>query len=233
MINICEFEQSFKKELETLDKIKEELKLIEYDEDDNNIEDNFSRLFYKNISKDAVTYSIGATKLVLLKEEDPNYVLKIPLHGTNLTSFFEGANDLYEDYASDWDYCENEAIKYINIEDDTIKDFFAETIWIKNLSDDMIIYAQEKAEYLTKDSFSLTKKDREEVNRVTLSHEWTQLPSAWIINAIRYYGFEKVEKLFTFFDEHPEYSKDLHNGNVGIAIKDKRPVIFDYSGYRE
>ena len=50
MINICEFEQSFKKELEILDEIKEELKLVEYDEDDNNIEDNFSRLFYKNIS---------------------------------------------------------------------------------------------------------------------------------------------------------------------------------------
>ena len=30
MINICEFEQSFKKELEILDEIKEELKLVEY-----------------------------------------------------------------------------------------------------------------------------------------------------------------------------------------------------------
>ena len=31
MINICEFEKKKKKELETLDKIKEELKLVEYD----------------------------------------------------------------------------------------------------------------------------------------------------------------------------------------------------------
>lgn len=232
MININKFKWSFKKELEILDEIKEDLELVEYDEDDNSIESNFSRLFYKNISEDVTAYNTGATKLVLIKKEDPNYVLKIPFHGYNPTDRFKRADDINKGTNS-WDYCENEAIKYKDLKDDAIKEFFAETIWIEDLSDDMIIYAQEKAEPYSRGNSMFSDEDFEEAQHLTSSHEWTRLPSTWVILAIRYYGFEKVEKLFTFFDEHPEYSGDLHGGNVGIAVKDKRPVIFDYSGYRD
>jgi len=231
MVSVNKFKWSFKKELEILDEIKEELELVTYDEDDNTIESNFSRLFYRNISEDVTTYNTGATKLVLIKEEDPNYVLKIPLHGYNPTSPFKRADDI--NAGTSWDYCENEAIKYKDIKDDAIKEFFAETIWVEDLSDDMIIYAQEKAEPFSRDNSAFTDEDHEKASRIISSHTGTRLSSTWVILAIRYYGFEKVEKLFTFFDENPEYSGDLHGGNVGIAVKDKRPVIFDYSGYRD
>ncbi len=186
-----------------------------------------------------IKLGIGASKMVLIPD-DSAYVLKVPFNGSwswidrdddeedEVFDTFEGAeND--ENY---WNYCEVELNRYNLAVEEGVSEFFATTKFFGYTKgkNSFPIYIQEKInpfKYIDSKTYS-----REEINytrnKFSSLDLYYDFDTIWVIDAIRYYGFEKVIKLFMFIEKND--ISDLHIGNYGYA-PNGRPAILDFSNF--
>lgn len=187
----------------------------------------------------------GITKAVIIIPNS-EYVVKIPFNGyfdctseyneetkeyeegERYFTHFENANDLGEDYAECWDYCENERIKYNNAVDAGFGEFFPETRYYRE-KDGFPVYLQEKCK--TYSFHSCTPSEEATEKSRSNKKLRCQADSRWVAAAVDYYGEERVEKFITYLNEN-NLGYDLHDGNLGFGKKGN-PIILDFSGYRE
>ena len=186
----------------------------------------------------------GVSKCVIVIPES-EYVIKIPFNGywetdeywdeedeewykSDSEEFipFCGANyDINCEDASDWDYCENELIKYENAVDAGMEEFFAK-ITFYDYVNNYPIYLQEKVKEYSWNNYVYS----EEAEKTYNSNKELQfrLPRQWAILAIDWYGEERYKEFLQYIKDND--INDLHSGNVGFAANG-RPVILDYAGW--
>lgn len=186
----------------------------------------------------------GVTKFVIL-HKNADEVIKIPFNGkfenyygeegeydTPETEFihFECANDLCTG-AANWDYCENELIKYEDAVDAGFGEFFAATRF--DIVNDKIVYLQETCEAFCDSDYSVAETSEAAKKSYHDNEDRfdTYINSQWMIQAIEYYGVEKVVDFLRYIRQH-DMASDLHMGNIGYTRTGK-PVLIDWAGYRE
>lgn len=187
-------------------------------------------------------YAAGGVSKVALVSEELTYVLKVPFAGR----FYESWNKETESYDEIWedfqyapycndgsDYCLSEVEIYQKAIEYGVECMFAKTEVFNTLECGLPVYIQErvilidnsKARNFTPTEDSLTKAKKNFCCEPCYA-EWKAI-------AIDLYGEEFLNKFFDFInDVCPECSEDLHCGNYGFT-PDGRPVILDYSGWRD
>lgn len=194
---------------------------------DDSMIDNFAvYLFNKNLS---FSYDFGTTKAVIIPKEK-DYVIKIPFQGyydcRDRFHFFERAEDLN----NSWDYCKVEMDRYKKISNSSLKNCFAETIFLGYVNN-YPIYIQERC--LPFNNTNRKTKDERKTMQSYLEDRasWqTSLNPDWCIDFMRYYGKKHFE-YFIVFIERFNWGDDLSWDNVGY--KAGRPIVIDFAGYRE
>lgn len=190
--------------------------------DDTRVDELTLYLFEKGY---VFNYDFGATKLAILPR-NKDYVIKIPFQGCYEGNFcnFIGASSECE-----WDYCNVEVERYEDIYSTPFKDCFAETIFI-GYANDYPIYLQEKCIPFN-NSYNKTKEKRKIMD--SFLHKvncYYDLNTDWCIDLLRYYGPKKFKEFLALIKKL-KWDDDLTYDNVGY--KNGRPVIIDFSGFRE
>lgn len=187
-----------------------------------------------------IKLGVGASKMALIPD-DSTYVLKIPFNGSwswiedededneiEVFDIFEGAEN-NEDY---WNYCEVELNRYNLAVEEEVSEFFATTKFFGYTKgkNSFPVYIQEKInpfKYTEGKTYS-REEIRNTYNKFSSLGLYYDFDTVWVLDAIKYYGFEKVIKLFMFIEKND--IADLHIGNYGYAL-DGRPVILDFSNF--
>lgn len=142
---------------------------------------------------------------------------------------FEYANDLGIEDACNWDYCENELIKYENAVDAGFEEFFAETkFW--GYKNNRPIYLQEKVVAYNEDRTTHTPSDRARNSYDNNCDFHFDANETWVCCAIDWYGEDRVLDFITYCEDN-DLADDLHDGNIGFAA-DGRPILLDWAGWR-
>ena len=195
---------------------EEEVYLGEYSEDNCAERESSDKSFYKWYS------AAGVSKCAIIPEEG-EYVIKFDL-------------DVYEgDYELSSNYADDEADISIRAKASGLGDIFVETKYWGTLHGKNI-YLQKKVTFDYEKKSEASKASNKFIDEVIdtseeLSRKYHQaeMVSALGVALYNYYGEEKFEEILDFLRENR--INDLHNGNWGYI--ENRPVIFDYSGFRE
>lgn len=182
----------------------------------------------------------GVSKVALVAEE-LTHVLKVPFIGRFYESWNEETkkyDEIWEDfqyapYSDDGnDYCFSEVEIYQMAVEHGVECMFAKTELFGTLNCGLPVYIQErvipigssKASSFTPTEDSLTKAKK---------YSCEPCYTDWKAIVIDLYGEEFLNKFFDFINNIcPECGEDLHCQNYGFTA-DGRPVILDYSGWRD
>lgn len=202
--------------------------------------------FAAQFNDGSIQFANGVSKCALVID-DEDEVLKIPFKGRyyededvddetgevlseGYFEEFEYADDI--EGISDWNYCENELVKYNRAVKAGFGEFFAATRFVDTIQD-IPIYAQEKCEAVSwggKSKTDIPDKSKT-VYDSNIEYDYDRLSEYWVCAAIDWYGAEKVLDFIHYLSDNHIY--DLHNGNVGFSTIDSRPVLIDWAGWRE
>lgn len=195
-----------------------------------NFEDRL--IFQKDLCYDVRN---GISKACILLDDVP-YVLKIPFN------FYEEEYDRdWYDVESEpfskanndnrfyWDYCLSEVLNYRKAKKEGVNEFFCKTRLLGFVNEHPI-YIQQRAVpfFVIREIERQSERSKRMIDYCRRKDFGTFNP-VWQAEAFNYYGKKKFDKLMTFLDECGIY--DLHTENVGYI--DDRPVIFDYSDFKE
>ena len=182
----------------------------------------------------------GVSKLALISE-DLTHVLKVPFMGrfsSEWNSELEEYDEIWEEfrwapYSCENDYCLTEVEIYQRAVDYGVECMFAKTKMFCLLECGLPVYMQERVIPIgAKEARSFTPTE-DSLTKVKQKYWCESCSSEWKAIAIDLYGEEFLKKFFDFINnECPEVSEDLHSGNYGFT-PDGRPVILDYSGWRD
>ena len=197
----------------------------------------------REVAPEVAIYN-GCTKCAIV-DKTCDYVIKIPFRGMWYEAYndedcgedffeeFQYANDLegYDDVRQ-WDYCENELIKYEKAVDAGFSEFFAETAYYGRINNTPV-YIQEKAMSFMEKYNELPEPSNDAVKKYTENKDKLSccITSKWVELAIDWYGFDKVVAFIDYlYDEN--LNNDLHSGNIGFTEAGK-PVLIDWAGFRD
>ena len=158
----------------------------------------------------------GVTKFVIL-HKDADEVIKIPFNG-KFENYYEDDDNEYEypeceftpfSYANDlctgaanWDYCENELIKYEDAVNAGFGEFFAATRF--DIVNNQIVYLQETCEAFENSDYSVANTS--EAARKSYADNEDKfsvcINSHWVTQAIEYYGIERVVDFIKYIKQH-------------------------------
>ena len=182
----------------------------------------------------------GVSKCAIIIDNE-SQVIKVPFNGFYSTDewdhedefhSFEWANDLKAPNARNWDYCENELLKYKEAVHAGFGDFFAYTEYCTEI-DGCPIYAQEKCVAISWGGSAKTEISDHacKIYKSNHDYDYERLNEDWVCAAIDWYGEEEVLDFIYYLEEHN--ITDLHDGNVGFSAIDGRPVLIDWAGWRD
>lgn len=162
-------------------------------------------------------FQYGATKGVFIPKDLTDYVVKFD----------------FDELESS--YCFHEFDTYNTAKEQNLDRYFAETRLLGSFQNNFL-YAQEYVRYSCEDLLIDTETIVSEnfIQHISEKMQDTpctcSLPMEWCAKFIDLYGEKELDRLFKFLEDRGV--NDLHSGNVGY-LSDKRPIIFDYSGYYE
>lgn len=210
-------------------KAKEILKLLENCDLDKLTQENCKSKVIRGLPKDfKFQWDNGVSKLVILPR-DEKYVIKIPFSGYEDEDGY--ADNFYanDDDNHNWDYCFTETLLYRGAVSYGCQDFFCKTKMIGCVNN-YPIYVQQRATILgSKLEFTKIEKIRKS-ERYCQKTGFPKFNSTWIADAIDYYSEKDMNNLMSFIRE-AGIASDLHASNIGYI--GKKPVLVDYSDYRE
>lgn len=190
--------------------------------------------FIDKLKERNIIVKTGASKLVCILE-DKDYVVKIPFN-----SFIEdeeiielrGATGDREDGL--WDYCAREVFLYETAKVHKLDYIFPKTQYIGDIYG-WPVYVQEKCIPISRiyDSCKKTPEQIDTVRKIIKKSNdnlWF-FNGMWITNFYDKYGVESTIELLEFIKFYN--ITDLHNENVGFLQKDLKPVLIDFSGFKE
>ena len=192
------------------------------------------------VAKRGGSFFHGVTKCVLVFPEEDE-VIKIPFSGQYVYSY-DGENEVetFEDFhyansdikkGSEWDYCENELIKYKKAVKAGFADFLAATRYY-GVKNGYPIYIQEKCEeYYCSEYHNSPISDETRRSYNKIYDRCYSIHSEWVMYAISYYDAERVVAFMDWMRENG-LSGDLHSGNIGFTVTG-RSILLDFAGYRE
>ena len=229
--------------LDSIKSIPVEFGIREYDDEIMYGEDLADQIYAAVPSADIYN---GCSKCAIV-DKACDYVVKIPFNGMWFESYndecsdddyfeeFHYANDIEDNYeARDWDYCENELIKYEKAVDAGFGEFFAETVYYGKI-DNTPIYIQEKAmsysKRLSEGDMPNSSKEAQKVYKENKDKLCCYINTDWVILAIAWYGLARVLAFLKYIDEE-NLDTDLHAGNIGFT-ESGRPVLIDWAGWRD
>ena len=145
---------------------------------------------------------------------------------------FHRANDVHKE-AKNWDYCENELIKYEMAVGAGFEKFFADTRFLDKVNG-RPLYAQEKCVSFAETSLSEHSEDsyKKWKNNITMQHLKHHINVEWVCLAIDWYGEEEVTRFLQYLIDN-KLHRDLHDGNIGVSAIDGRPLLLDWAGWRD
>lgn len=194
----------------------------------------------------------GVSKLVLDLFPKENFVIKIPFNGCywgrwdeeleEYDSFyywheFEYAPAPVTQIEYSWDYCNTEVEKFLDIVENGLECFFAETKMLCFSKNSYPIYIQEKvlpvrecsssnSRTPSKDSLNKAKEIKDERDCYIDNVEW-------LATALEFYGEELTRKLLQYFRDDDIVGQDMHGGNYGYRVSDGSPCILDYASWND
>ena len=178
----------------------------------------------------------GVSKIALVAEE-LSHVLKVPFTGSFAEVWnyeTEEYDEVWEDFygGADGDYCLAEVEIYECAKDHGVECMFAKSELFGTLDCGIPVYIQERViPYGCAASRSFTPTEKS-LTKAKEHYRCEPCMADWKAVAIDLYGEEFLDKFFDFINNIcPECSEDLHSGNYGFTV-DGRPVILDYSGWR-
>lgn len=201
--------------------------------------------FAAQFNDGTIQFANGVSKCALVMENEDE-VLKIPFKGRyypdkidyetgevlreGCFEEFQWADDITE--TTDWNYCENELIKYDRAVKAGFGEFFAATRFVDTIQGTPI-YAQEKCEAISWGGKSKTEISDKSITifKSNDEYDYDRLSEYWVCAAIDWYGAEKVLDFIRYLDVNCIW--DLHNSNVGFSTIDGRPVLIDWAGWRD
>ena len=190
---------------------------------DEKVDELVAFLLLKNFNN--FNYDFGISKLVIIPEKT-DFVIKIPFMGTDIIPCYHNS----EAKERKWDYCETEMERFFLVKETPFKDSFAEIILL-GFANNYPIYVQEKCRTHSKEDNIFFRQDRLIFIKKYLSETVSFNDCIdWLKNYLDFFGEEQL-KNFMFFLEKNEWDDDLYEDNVGYI--GERPVIIDYSGFRE
>ena len=192
--------------------------------------------FFYCINAPIYDYFTGASKLVLLPEEESDFVVKIPFTGTFDFGEYE---DFYGAEEPDgWNYCRAEQEIHEAAKKHHFEELFLPLEKVNEIEDypvyiqpRAIPYSQEKnsSEYCSKESYNKIKIERgknQEIGKCNVNC----FPINWIASVMDFFegSIERLNEFFKFLDA---WCDDLHDSNIGY-YKGK-PCLIDYGGFNE
>ena len=141
-------------------------------------------------------------------------------------------------YEYKYDYCAKEANHYEEACEEGIKDIFAKSVYCCTING-LDVYEQEKIDRtgIESEDNSYCSEKRYERLSTLYNRKMRYRPYSFSLNTdimvrfLDYYGYDFILKVFDFCKDN--HINDISNWNVGFSRVDKRPIIFDYSGYFE
>ena len=141
-------------------------------------------------------------------------------------------------YKCNYSYCAKEADYYEKASEEGIKDIFAKSVYCCTING-LDVYEQEKIDctgikstdnsYCSKSRYKrLSALCEREIKYKSYSF---RLNTDIMVRFLDYYGYSFILKVFDFCKANR--INDISNWNVRFSRVDKRPIIFDYSGYFE
>ena len=194
--------------------------------DENSEETDVMYAVFKQLDDDVVT-KWGCSKFVILFDNEPDFVVKIPFSGMYYykdDDYEDDGKDLFfEEFYDETDYCALEASLYQDALVAGVEQFFTNTTYAGATKNRYPYYISEKAYtyYTGEKTPSQNSIDKARSKK-------SELDIYWLALAIDYYGEDAINKLLDFIDE--KEISDLHNSNIGFRA-DGAPVIIDYSGF--
>lgn len=141
-------------------------------------------------------------------------------------------------YKYNYNYCEKEANYYAKACNKGIEDIFAKSVYCCTING-LDVYEQEKIDRAgieDEDNSYCSKKRYERLSALCNQKIWRK-PYSFSLNTdnmvrfLDYYGYNFILKVFDFCKDN--HINDISGWNIGFSRVDKRPIIFDYSGYLE
>lgn len=215
------YSKELKEILESLNKIESE-NFYDLDQDnfDYQLVDDF-KMFYNGKFK----ADCGASKGVLIFDNF-GFVIKIPFSMCDGEELY-GAYECEED--KNWNYCEQEAIRYSMAEKKGMNEIFLKTELIKDF-DTYPIYIQEIAEPLSSiDASDKSRSSHSDADENFVRNHSDIADVSWQADIYAVYG---EDYFFEFLDFVEDIGiNDLRDANVGYV--GMKPIIFDYAGFYE
>lgn len=197
----------------------------------------------------------GATKLCIIPHNS-SLVIKIPFNQTVYISMYEedcynweidedkkedekpkiedyihnldSASDENLDDDSNWDYCRLECMLYEAAYFEGLSKYFAHEEWYCEINGHPI-YLQQRATPLATLSEHTEVATLKRTSDFCSKHNIFCFDTEWISDFLARYGEAEFLKLNKFLSKY--HIDDLRDSNIGYI--DERPILFDYSGYRE
>ena len=197
---------------------------------DEDTEETYGMIEVRNQLDDDVITKWGCSKFVLLFDEEPNFIVKIPFNG--MYEFVEANEDDYGRYEfipfQTEDYCAIEASVYNDALVAGVAQFFTKTEFAGVTINNCPYYISEKA--IDFNEYSRIKTpSANSMEKAKSLRSQSELSSRWLALAIDTYGEDAVNQLLQFIKDND--IRDLHSANIGFRAEDGSPVIIDYSGY--
>lgn len=191
----------------------------------------------KNINYDLFALESGATKLCIYPlDPKVDFVIKIPYPTMAGGAYLISHAPLLISQKESWDYCEAELEYYQLAQEAGIAEFFPFTM--RYPAKQYPIYLQEKCISYYQECYQNISFDEspELLNIIAAAppkyENWFNLfHPLWLLDAIKYYGLNKIYVLFDFLDKYS--ITDFHTDNYGYSTVDHRPLLIDFSGFYE
>lgn len=182
-----------------------------------------SKIVFTDLSKTKV-YKIAYTHTL-----EVDYDLSIT---KNLENWFMFS------YEYNHNYCAKEAYYYENAYDRGVKDIFAKSVYCCTING-LDVYEQEKIDRTGIEDADNSYCSKERYDRLSALYNRKMrykpysfsLGTDIMVRFLDYYGYDFILKVFDFCKDN--HINDISSWNVGFSRVDKRPIIFDYSGYFE
>ena len=220
----------------------------EYGREENGDDYCFEQYLYDMIDDTQSSFSVatGATKIVIILDDESDYILKTPIFGeVHYPEIEDEEGNLETDYDSpefsSWqgaeysdngdNYCETELYLYEKAVAAGLADLFTSLKPLLN-KDNRTVYVSERCSRC-----DLYNEDTPSSNSLTFVTEkrskknvpWGYLSVRATAKFIDDYGVETTEKLLAFIEEY--HISDLHNDNIMINNRTGKIVISDYAGF--
>lgn len=183
----------------------------------------------------------GATKIVFVLKDYPDYVIKIPFLG--IFDYDDEMNVRFSGYSNcdyidrKWDYCEREAKIFEMACNDNVEKFFAGTYFLGFICDYpfyisdrvMTTFYDNSGSYYSSTTESSSPSENSYNDAVNISRKYyTSMADYDMAIFVEHFGIEATEDFAAFcYDNH---INDLHDGNLGLRF-DGSPCVIDYSGF--